>query len=354
MIGWMQIGNGFEELLYRVVTYLIGGAALFLFVQLAIYSTITLRKFRKARDIRKVMPEWAMRIDAYLKGGPRVKVPDLSDSERPLFRDVLVSCYSGSPQDPSEPEIVTGLVLKDGQKRRLRMLYRDMGFVGEDVQAIKEGSKWERSIALGRLSRLQLNDVEDHALEYLDSGSTEEVIACVSYLSSIKSHYLTERLEGLLRVTGRAYQKELIVELTKADLDINQLRRLSRSRDIEARRVSAILLGRKGLHFSLPLIKVLASDSDPSVRVEAARSLGKLGTPSSLKVLSSMRNEQDRKVRSVVEGLLSGMRKEVPDRMEAYEDWNAPLSYSPRTRKVAPVSEWKDEEMGAVGSRSQA
>jgi len=341
----MQVGNGFEEVLYRVITYLIGGAALFLFVQLAIYSTITLRKFRKARDIKKLMPDWNQRILAYLKGGPRVKVPDLSDGERPLFRDVLVSCYSGSPQDPSEPEIVTELVLREGQRRRLRMLYRDMGFVSEDILAVKEGSRWERSVALGRLSRLQLNDAEDLALEYLDSGSTDEVISCVSYLSSIKSHYLTERLEGLLRVTGRAYQKELLVELTKISLDINQLRNLSRSRDNEARRVSAMLLGRKGLHFSLPLLKVLASDRDPAVRMEAARSLGKLDSPSSLKVLSNMENDPDTRVRTAVGYSLSNRKGPVIGQAKVkYEDWNAPLTYRPRTRKVAPVDEWKDED----------
>ena len=348
----MQIGNGFEEVLYRVVTYLIGGAALFLFVQLAIYSTITLRKFRKARDIKKLMPEWSQRIDAYLKGGPRMGVPHLSDGERPLFRDVLVSAYSGSPQDPSEPEIITGLVLKDGQKRRLRILYREMGYVSEDIMAVKEGSQGERSVALGRLSRLQLNDAEDLALEYLDSGSTEEVISCVSYLSSIKSHYLTERLEGLLRVTGRSYRKELLVELTKTDLDINQLRNLSRSRDNEARRFSAVLLGRKGLHFAIPLLKALASDSDPAVRTEAARSLKRLDTPSSLKVLTTMRNDPDPRIRNEVVISLSrkGKERKGPE-TEACEDWDAPIGQRSRTKKVSPVSEWMDEEEPAGRGR---
>lgn len=341
----MQLGNGFEEVLYRVITYLIGGAALFLFVQLAIYSTITLRKFRKARDIKKLMPDWNQRIMAYLKGGPKVKAPDLSDSERPLFRDVLVSCYSGSPQDPSEPEIVTGLVLREGQKRRLRMLYRDMGFVTDDIKAVKEGTGWERSVALGRLSRLQLNDAEDLALEYIESGSTNEVISSVSYLTSIKSHYLTERLEGLLRVTGKAYQKELIVELTKTSMDINQLRNLSRSRDTEARRVAAMLLGRKGLHYSLSILRVLASDKEHTVRVEVARSLGKLDTPSSLKVLTTMSKDPDPRVRTAVGYSLSNRKgPTLGPRKEAYEDWNAPVNYRSRTRKVAPVDEWKDED----------
>ena len=63
----MRVGYGFEEVLFSVIIYLIVGAALFLFIQILIYSTITVKNYRKRRSLKNRLPAWTEQIEDYLR-----------------------------------------------------------------------------------------------------------------------------------------------------------------------------------------------------------------------------------------------------------------------------------------------
>jgi len=297
----VQVGHGFEQMLYQLVAYLIAGAAVFLFLQLLIYSTITLRKFRRSKDLKRLMPQWSREIDSYLRSGRRKDIPNMEKNERKIFRDLLISYYSGVPQDPSNPDLMVGRILHEGQRRRLRILYRELGFIQEDMEQIEEGMWWDKAVALGRLARLELNDAEDLAVDLLENGNGEVVLSCISYLTSIKSRFLSGRVAGIVSSSDLKDFKELTLELLKADIDVGTLKDLSSSEDPKCRAASAVLLGRRGKHFNTGILRKLSKDEDPQVRAEAARSLARVQTTSAVRILEDMTWDTDREVGRALE-----------------------------------------------------
>ncbi|MGA1849182.1 MAG: HEAT repeat domain-containing protein [Thermoplasmatota archaeon] len=284
----MRVGNGFEELVLDLIIYLTAGAALFLFIQLLAYSTITVRNYRKRKNLIKKFPAWSDQLNAYLKKGRSRPRFYLRSEERKVFRDLLITYYTGVPQDPTNEELKLDHKLSESDRRRVRMLYRELGFIVDDITQIKDGTSWSKSTALGRLSRLELNDAEDLAVDLMESDNKDLVISCISYLASIKSRYLQEMISELIKLTDEKQFKELVMELTKADLQASHLKSLVNSPSIKERKAAAILLGRKDLKNSVQELKRLAIDVDEDVRFETVRSLGRIGSMRAGYILDSM------------------------------------------------------------------
>ncbi|MGA1866858.1 MAG: HEAT repeat domain-containing protein [Thermoplasmatota archaeon] len=291
------MGYGFEEILFSVIIYLISGAALFLFIQIMIYSTITVKNYRKRRSLKNRLPAWTDQIDEYLhKKRVRARF-HLVGEERKSFRDMLIGHYCGIPMDACNGDLHNQVILRSEDKRRLRMLYRELGFVDEDVDQVKDGNWWIKSVALGRLSRLELNDAEDLALDLLDTEQEELRLSCISYLASLKSRYLDDRLDEVFETIGDNKFNEVVIELLKAEMDIEHLERLAECDVRSGRRAAAIMLGRKGLQHGLAVMRKLASDPFEDVRLEVARSLGRIGTMNAIRVLETMDRDTDMEVR---------------------------------------------------------
>jgi hypothetical protein len=284
----MRVGNGFEELVLDLIIYLTAGAALFLFIQLLAYSTITVRNYRKRKNLIKKFPAWSDQLNAYLKKGRSKPRFYLRSEERKVFRDLLITYYTGIPQDPTNGEVKLDRKLSDSDRRRVRMLYRELGFIVDDINQIKDGTWWSKTTALGRLSRLELNDAEDLAVDLMESDNKEVIISCISYLASIKSRYLQEMLSELIQLTDKKQFKELVMELTKADLQTPHLKNLVNSPSIKERKAAAVLLGRKDLKNGIQELKKLAVDVDEGVRLETVKALGRIGSMRAGYILDSM------------------------------------------------------------------
>jgi hypothetical protein len=295
----MRVGHGFEELIFSIIIYLVLGAALFLFIQILVYSTISVKNYRKRRSLKKRLPAWSEQIENYLKRRDRRAKFHLRGEEKAAFRDMLIGYYTGEPQDASNDDLHKHRPLKSMEKRRVRMLYRELGFMDDDLDQIKDGTWWTKSVALGRLSRLELNDAEDFAIDLMDSDRKELVVSCISYLASIKSFYLRDGLEEVFHVTDKDQFNEITTELMKADIDVSTLKNLADSDIREGRKAAAILLGRKGLHHSTSILKRLAEDPYEEIRLETARSLGRIGNMKAVRVLESLERDPDMEVRKI-------------------------------------------------------
>ena len=295
----MRVGHGFEELLFSIIIYLVLGAALFLFIQILVYSTISVKNYRKRRSLKKRLPAWSEQIENYLKRRDTRAKFHLRGEERAAFRDMLIGYYTGEPQEASNDDLHRHRPLKGLEKRRVRMLYRELGFMDEDLDNLKDGTWWTKSVSLGRLSRLELNDAEDLAIDLMDSEKKELVVSCISYLASIKSYYLREGLEEVFHVTDPNQFNEITTELMKADIDVSTLKVLADSDIKEGRKAAAILLGRKGLHHSTSILKRLAEDPYEDIRLEAARSLGRVGNMKAVRILETLEKDPDMEVRKI-------------------------------------------------------
>ncbi|MGA1793725.1 MAG: HEAT repeat domain-containing protein [Thermoplasmatota archaeon] len=307
----MRVGYGFEEVLFSVIIYLIVGAALFLFIQILIYSTITVKNYRKRRSLKNRLPAWTEQIEDYLRRrGTRARF-HLRGEEKKAFRDMVIGYYCGVPQDASNDDLHKPLKLRGDDKRRLRMLYRELGFVEEDLDQIKDGTWWTKSVALGRLSRLELNDAEDLAVDLMETEHRELTVSCISYLASIKSRYLHDRLDEVFQITEEAQFNEVATELSKADIGIGQLKKLADCDVRSGRKAAAILLGRKGLHHSTAVLKKLAADPFEDVRLEVARSLGRIGSLKAIRVLETLDHDPDVNVRKLAQKEIKRVRSNL-------------------------------------------
>jgi HEAT repeat protein len=305
----MRVGHGFEEVVFSVIIYLIAGGAVFLFIQILIYSTISVKNYKKRRSLKKRLPAWSQQIENYLKRRDSRAKFHLRGEEKKIFRDMLIGYYTGIPIDASNDDLHHHRPLKSMEKRRVRMLYRELGFMDADMDQIKDGTWWRKSVALGRLSRLELNDAEDLAIDLMDSEKKELVVSCISYLASIKSHFLREGLEDVFHITDEDQFNEITNELLKADIDVGSLKNLADSDIQDGRKAAAILLGRKGLHHSTSILKKLAHDPFENVRLEAAKSLGRVDNMKAVRVLENLEKDPDPEIRKVAKREIDKIRK---------------------------------------------
>lgn len=313
----MELGHGFEDLLLEVVIYLLSAAAIFIFIQLLAYTTITLRNHKRRRSIERILPSWKRTLESHISGSGAKKI-NLDDGQMEGFRDMLVDYYGGNPIEVPEKELGVSRILNSAQRRRIRILYREKGFLEEDLRQIRKGAWWSKITALSRLSTMELNDAEDLAIELMESGNREVIKSCVFYLSSISSRYLPE-------VIGKAYEKvddegseELNVTLAGASKSADDLAAMADSETDRTRLAAAKILGQKGLPKATTLLKKLIIDPDEEIRREAIRSLGKVGTMKAVWALEIALEDSDTEIKSMAKREI----KRIRDTIQVMSIWD--------------------------------
>ncbi|OYT45319.1 hypothetical protein B6U90_03550 [Thermoplasmatales archaeon ex4484_6] len=296
----MGFENGFDGMLLKVVLYILLAVSIVLFVQIIAYSTMSINNHRKRKNKQKWYPKWSRRLEDHLNGRDHIKPVEVGDDERKAFRDLLVFFYAGGEEDEIPAEIRGRSPLAESKKRRIRMLYRDMGFIEDDLEALRSGPWWKRTVALGRLSRLELNDAEDLALEMVTAKEAELAISAISYLASIQSRYLPEQIGSIYEWNESWMHKEITIELMRIRPGMKVIEELSGSPIAVVRKAAAMLSGRKGFHQSIRILRKLAEDKDTNVRVETSRSLGRIAVKRAYAVLEGMADDPSREVREAV------------------------------------------------------
>ncbi len=289
-----------DGVLMELVIYILLFVSLILFVQIIAYSAISISNLRKGRKRDKWYPQWKKRLEDHLSGKDNIKPIEVEENERKAFRDLMIFFYAGGNEKDIPVKVRAPSPLEERKKRKVRMLYREMGFVSDDLEQLRNGPWWKRTVAFGRLSRLELNDAEDIALELITSNEEELAISAVSYLSTLRSRYLPQQLGSLYQWNHPSIHKELTLELLRMEIDPVHIKELARDPLPAVRKAAAMLSGRNKLIEAVPIMKRLSDDRDPDVRVEVARSLGRIGGVQALKVLESMVDDPDKEVRSAV------------------------------------------------------
>jgi hypothetical protein len=292
--------KGMDSMLMELIIYVLLFVSIVLFVQIIAYSAISISNHRKNRRRGKWYPQWKKRLEDHLNGTDKIKRIEVPHKERKAFRDLLIFFYSGGNEENIPTEARADSPLAERKKRRLRILYREMGFVEDDLDQINDGAWWNKTVAFGRLTRLELNDAEDIALELITAKEQEVAISAVSYLSTIRSRYLPEHLGSIYQWNDPAIHKEITLELMRTNIGARHLKELSRDPVPAVRKAAAMLSGRKGLHSALDMLQSLTDDKDPEVRVEVARALGRIGGLRTMRILANMVEDQDKEVRSTV------------------------------------------------------
>jgi HEAT repeat protein len=158
-------------------------------------------------------------------------------------------------------------------------------------------------------------------MDLLDERDRDLVLSCVSYLTSIRSRFLSARLSELVTNSTDNEFKELMLELLKCELEVGAVRELSSSGNPRCRMAAAILVGKIGNRPSMNVLKPMAKDRNPLVRAETARSLSRVGTPQAVKVLESMTWDTDAEVGKAVEESLDSL----PEKKPLSSIWDRPV-----------------------------
>lgn len=302
----MDFYHEFEGVILPLVLYIIVFVSIILFILIIAYTTMTVKNHQKNKNMNRWYPVWAKRLESYLKGRENIHDFHLEKEERKLFRDLVIDYYTGEKNEMCSVDMMPGKPLNDRERRKIRMLYRDLDFLSEDLNSIRRGSVFAKNVALGRLSRLELNDAEDLALDLVSEDSNELVLTSVSYLSTIKSRYLQDNLLSIYEWSDNSMYKEITLEVMKAEIDMVHLDDMADSPMDDIRKASATLAGKNGRGEGISILRILAKDEKWDVRYEVARSLGRIGTRRSTNILKKMAKDDDHLVRSAVADALGG------------------------------------------------
>jgi len=291
----MELFEGIDGVLFWMIFYVILGAALVLFIQLIAYSTISFTNIKKRKKRDRWYPVWSKRLVDHIQKKDTIRKVEIKHSDRKAFRDLLILFYNDGMGDGKG-----AIRIDETKRRRLRLLYRDLGYIEDDLDQLRNGPWWKKTLAFGRLARLELNDGEDMALELITTKDSELAIAAISYLTVIDSKYLPEQLTNIYQWNEPWMHKEITLELVKLEVDPRNIRRLAEDPYPAVRKAAAMLSGRKDMRKLVPTLSKLAFDEDMDVRVETARSLGRIGGRSALKVLEGMVDDSEKDVRLTV------------------------------------------------------
>ena len=330
----MKVGHGFEELLLEVVIYMMAAAAIFIFIQLVAYTTITLRNHSRRRSVKRRFPSWKRSLESYISTGRGEKL-NLDEGETNGFRDMLINYYCGNPMDDSEEEPRR---LNSAQRRRIRILYREKGFLEDDIRHIRSGPWWSKVTALGRLALLEINDAEDLSVELVESGNVEVVKSCVHYLSVIHSRFLPEIIDSAYQKVDDRGIEELNVSIAGASNDAEDLRKLVMSESGKSRMSAAKILGRKGLPKTTHFLKKLLTDPDKDIRYQAVRSLGKVGNMKAVWALEKALEDPDPGIRSMAKKEIRKVREDI----QVTSIWD--MEMDDRTQKSL-INKFSDESV---------
>lgn len=344
--------RGMGGMLMELLIYILLFVSLVLFVQIIAYSAISIGNHKKNRKREKWYPQWKRRLEDHITGRDNIKRSEVQESERKAFRDLLIFVYSGGMEENIPSKVGAPSPLEERKRRRLRILYRDMGFIEDDLEQLREGAWWKKTVAFGRLSRLELNDAEDIALELVTAKEEELAISAISYLSHLKSRYLPEQLGSIFQWNDPSIHKEITLELLQMKIKTSHLKELSRDAVPAVRKAAAMLSGRKGLRSALSMLKELREDGDPEVRMEVARALGRIGGPQSVKILESMVDDPDKEVRSTVAEALG--KSPDPDGIETLEKLARDSDYDVKVKAFATLSRKGWEGKAAILDLSSA
>ncbi len=216
-------------------------------------------------------------------GKSPIKSVEASFENREEFRDFLVDMASNK-----------------SSVEELREIYKNCGFLEEDIESIESGKWWEKAGALVRLKRIKSEKAEKEAFQILNEERVEVRLASLDYLSGIDSPKLIGELEEIFERNSENLDQFLIIRLFDTNLDVESLKSLSESSKIRFRRISAILSGEFENGEAYSFLKTLSNDEDERVRVEVARSIGRIGSRDYIPILSDLKDDESHKVRADV------------------------------------------------------
>lgn len=295
--GWLDVNHNvllkLQESILPLVKYtLIVLGTLFLLL-LIIYLVSIYMHHRQKKYVEWKTARCQSLISSLLDGAKSPADLKLTARERNCFRDTLIAKYS--------KQGVSG-------KNTIRNLYKRLRFFDHDIQQLKSHIWWKKIEAIERLGALELPEAEDHVLPLLIDKRSEVRFSALRMLASVGSRKLGKMLPEIFADNSRWAYRFLVNTLFNTSIPIDSLKPLASSSDRDYRKAAAILLGKKGSHEAIPILRRLAGDEVKDVRRETVSSLGRIGSVKAIPVLSEKANDDNSQVRAGVARALGELK----------------------------------------------
>lgn len=281
-----------ESLLPIVKNTLIVLTVLFILL-LAIYLVSIYVHTRRKRYIARKMAQWQSMIHELAYGERSLGDFNIPGKDKKYFRDILIAEFF--KQD------VSG-------KNRIRDLYRQLGFLNDDIQQLKSRLWWNKIRAVERLGDLELAEAEEYVFPLLANKKSEVRFSALKMLASRGSKKLIGILPKIFADESRWAYRYLVNTLFLAEIPADNLKPLASSRNRGLRKAAAILLGRKENKEAVPLLQNLANDGVKDIRREAIRSLGRISLVEAMPILSDKISDAEPQVRTEVARALGELK----------------------------------------------
>ena len=281
-----------QEILLPIIKYgLIFLAALFVLL-LVIYLVSIYIHAQQRRYIIGKTTQWQNMVERLLSGEKPLNDFDIPKRDRKYFRDILMA--ECAKQDT------------DG-KSKIKDLYRQLGYLDEDIQQLKSRTWWKKIQAIERLGDLELGEAEEHVFPLLMDRRSEVRFSALRTLATTSSRKLVQALPEIFANNSRWAYRYLVNELFHTEIPTDNLKTLVLSPDRDLRKAATILLGKERHTEAIPMLQDLASDKVKDVRREAVRSLGRIKSVETISVLSNKANDDEPQVRAEVARALGGL-----------------------------------------------
>lgn len=263
-----------------------------LVVSLAVFLFSAVRHHRRKMYLIRETPAWNRVLD-------RLQCGEIAASEAGFRRPdlervknlIVMRLYDAGIDD----------------RERLRVIYRELGFLEDDINLLERGS-WPCKVrALERLEDLAFEEAGQYILKLLADRRPEVRFSALKALAESGSTALPRVITDIFEDTTRWAYRYIVSILAAYRLPEDSLRPLAESDKRDFRKAAAQLLGYEGADDSVPFLEELATDDIKDVRREAVRSLGRIKTKKAVHALSAKAGDIHPQVRKAVAMGLSAL-----------------------------------------------
>ncbi len=273
----------FNQILRPIVRNILIFIDILLALLIIVYVMAAWKHTRDKKQNKKLQHEWEKDIKKVSKGEKDIEDLNIQKNKK-IFRNIIIK------------EIDNKNINLD----LLKKIYIHYGFLDNEKKLIKSGKWWKQSEAIKRLKDLEFRRMEDEIYKLIHHNRFEVRLAAIDFLGTLNSPLLHDKVSQVFKENKKQLDQYLILKLFPSDFPVQNLKELVTSKSVRYRKAAAILLGKYKNYEALDLLEELLKDPEEEVKIEAIKSLGRVGTPLTIPKISEGIDDDNKMVRAEI------------------------------------------------------
>lgn len=273
----------FNQILRPIIRNILILIDIMLALLIIVYVMSAWKHTRDEKQNKKLQNKWKKNIKKVSKGEKDIEDLNIQKNKK-RFRNFII-------KETNDENINLEL---------LKKIYIHYGFLGKEKKFIKSVKWWKQAEAIKRLKDLEFRRMEDEIYKLIHHDRFEVRLAAIDFLGTFNSSLLHDKVSQIFKENKKQVDRYLILKLFPSNFPVQNLKELVTSESIRYRKAAAILLGKYKNYEALNFLEELLKDPEEEVKIEAIKSLGRVGTPLTIPKISEGIDDDNKMVRAEI------------------------------------------------------